>query len=413
MRYLGCMLVLAFGAQLAAQPTAGPLRRRLPPKPAARASEPLRHITGSMISMLSDSVEVETESGERVVCRFTIATQFSVQPDEFAPGDRIGVTTASPPSEDCVATWVGKPEDRYRDPEVVRRGPAVYDGPAPPVLRRNPLIDKDKEEMPLDTDPFIAKAREANLDFSVELPNYICRETMRRSESRNLGKKWKDEDVVEAEVILVEGDTLYRNITVDGKPTGAARLRDVGGTWSSGEYGAIVSNLFAPQSKTKFSDPSEEDLRGQRTVVYRYSIEQPESRWNLVMGGNKYSPAHHGRVWMDPDTGRALRVETEATYIPANYPLITAEVSIELGKVDIAGDTYLLPIEAANLSCVRGSARCDRNQIEFTDHRKFTAASSVFTTESDINFGGEAPESQPADEPANEPPAEPPTQPRP
>ncbi len=395
---LALTLLLVFGGHLAAQTAAGPLRKRQPPRPQARSTEPLRHLTGQMISMLPQSVEVETESGNRVVCRFTIATQFSVQPDDFFPGDRIAVTTPSGSDDDCVATWVGKPEDRFRDPDVAERGAPSYREREPPVrLRRDPVVEQEEE--PLHADPFIAKAMEANLDFSYDLPNYICRETMRRYWSRDLGKKWKADDVVEADVLLVEGGTEYRNITLDGRPTGAARLRDVGGTWSSGEYGAIVGNLFAPESKAKFTDPSEEELRGNRTIVYRYSIEQPESRWTLNINGKQYSPGHFGRVWMDPDTGRALRVETEASYIPASFPLITAEVAIEIGNIDIAGETYLLPIEAANMSCVRGSARCDRNEIEFTEHRKFTAASSVFTTESEIDFGGEAPEADPQSEP--------------
>ena len=51
-------------------------------------------------------------------------------------------------------------------------------------------------------------------------------------------------------------------------------------------------------------------------------------------------------------------------------------------------------MEAGNLSCMSGGATCFRNRIYWTHHRKFDAVSSVFQTDSAIDFGGEPPQEE-------------------
>ena len=65
----------------------------------------------------------------------------------------------------------------------------------------------------------------------------------RRFESRNLGKKWKELDLIEAEVLIVQNEGHYQELKKNGKAT-AGTMKDQGGTWSIGEYGAMLYNLF-------------------------------------------------------------------------------------------------------------------------------------------------------------------------
>jgi hypothetical protein len=282
-----------------------------------------------------------------------------------------------------------RPPSPSARPET-RPRPPTLDRDKPPVIRRQPAAAPKPP-----SDPMLVLAIEANKDFSLDLPNFICKQRVARSESLSMGLKWKQRDVVEAEVLIADEVESYRNITIDGKPTRAASMRDIGGTWSTGEYGAILWNLFAPESLAEFVPAGTETIRGRDTARYRYLIRQENSRWRLNINGRTYSPAHEGHVWVDTASGRALRIEMSALNFPFGYPLASAKILVEYDDIAVGERQYLLPLSADNTACMSETPSCKRNFIEFRDYRKFTADSSVFHTDSDVDFGGEPEEPEP------------------
>lgn len=267
--------------------------------------------------------------------------------------------------------------------------------PAAPRIGKEPVDEaREASRYVPPSDPVLVKAIAANIDFQQELPNFVCQERITRSSSRDLGKKWTQDDVVEAEILTIGDKVEYRDIQVDGKPTGAADMSQIGGAWSVGEYGAVVINLFNPRSRTQFTKDGPGQVGGREAHIYNYKIDEEYSQWKLNVDGRSAMPAHHGKVWIDAETGRALRVETEATYLPHDFPLSNGLAVLEYGEVAIDGQTYLLPSRAENTFCQRGSLRCSRLAMEFLGYRKFTSESSLFTTDSEIEFGGEAPDAE-------------------
>ena len=85
-------------------------------------------------------------------------------------------------------------------------------------------------------------------------------------------------------------------------------------------------------------------------------------------------------------------METEATYLPHDFPLASIASVLQYGEVEIVGQSYLLPARAGSTSCQRASLFCSRLEIEFLEYRRFSSESTLFTTDSEIEFGGEAPE---------------------
>lgn len=267
--------------------------------------------------------------------------------------------------------------------------------PPTPRIGREPAPDeREPFRYVPPSDAVLAKAVAANIDFHDNLPNFVCRERMTRSSSRDLGKKWKRDDVVEAEILTIGDKVEYRDTKVDGKPTGAADISQIGGVWSVGEYGAVVINIFNPRSRTQFAKQGPGQVGDREVLIYNYKIEEEHSHWKISANGRSVMPAHHGKVWIDAETGRALRVETEATYLPHDFPLASGLAVLEYGEVEIDGRSYLLPSRAENTFCERGSVVCSRLDIHFLDYRRFTSESTLFTTDSDIEFGDEVPESE-------------------
>jgi hypothetical protein len=133
-------------------------------------------------------------------------------------------------------------------------------------------------------------------------------------------------------------------------------MSQIGGHWSVGEYGAVVINLFNPRSHAQFTKQGLDKLGDRETLVYSYKIEQEYSRWRINVDGQTAMPAYHGKVWINPENGRALRVDTEAPYLPHDFPLSSAAGVLYYDDVEIDGQSYLLPSRAENTSCQRDSA---------------------------------------------------------
>ncbi len=242
------------------------------------------------------------------------------------------------------------------------------------------------------SDPLLAKAIEANFDFQQELPDFVCQQRMTRSSSLSLGVQWRQDDVVEAELLTVGDKLQYRNIKINGRSTGTDDFSQIGGSWSFGEYDGVVASLFNPRSRAQFTKQGSAQLGEHEALIYEYKIEGEYSRWTVSMGGRATNPAYHGKVWIDTETGRALRVETQATRLPRNFPLSNVVGVVQYGEVEIDGRSYLLPGRAENKFCMRGTARCARLDLEFRDYRKFSSESTLLTTDSDIEFGEKATE---------------------
>ena len=72
-----------------------------------------------------------------------------------------------------------------------------------------------------------------------------------------------------------------------------------------------------------------------------------------------------------------LRIEMSAVNMPTSFPLDTVESAVDYDYVFIAGEKYLLPTHSEALSCMRGTADCTRNVIEFRNYKKFGADTSI------------------------------------
>lgn len=277
-----------------------------------------------------------------------------------------------------------------RPPGPPERGtvPARGDSRASGVVSDHELIALANNQ-PLE-DPVIAEARRANLGFSMALPSYICDQTIDRYESKNLGRKWAKSSVVESEVLLIDWEEHYQNIRIDGIKAGDDMTR-IGGPWSTGEFATILANLFEEETWTDFERVGPDPINDRPLSQYDFHVERYYSNWALNINKKSYVPEYEGQVWIDESSGRVYRVQKEALNLPADYPLITIETDVDYDWVSIDSQQYLMPATASVTSCLRGSARCFKNEIAFSNYRKFTAASTVFNTESSIDFGGKAP----------------------
>jgi hypothetical protein len=261
------------------------------------------------------------------------------------------------------------------DPSAPGRKEQREDAAANPPEDSEPTPDR----VPLgvrSADPLIRKAAEAALQFTQTLPNYVCKEVVSRYESNSRPTSFHVLDVVSTDVVYENGKEDYRNITVDGRP--ANKSVEETGAWSTGEFGTLLIDLFAPATAADFRPNGEDRIGGITAKVYTFDVRRENSNWILHFGPQTYQPAYRGTTWIDPRTARVLRVELEARDLPSGFPTDHVESAVDYQYVRLGGEQeYLLPVHAATLSCQRGTPFCSKNNIDFRNYHKYTGESSI------------------------------------
>jgi hypothetical protein len=313
--------------------------------------------TALRVVLVREGMEAERTAAARPFDRS--AAQAPVEADMHTAG-KIAVTDASaapaprPPNEPAPES---RPEGR---PELGRNA----DAPPPPTVPGGTA------------DNVITDASAAADAFTSEMPNFVVQQVTTRYYSNSVPARWMTRDVVTADVGCVDGREEYANILVNGQPT--RQPIEKTGAWSTGEFVTTLQDLLSPYTGATFVRRGEETLSGRPAYIYEFTVRQSGSHWVLVgPDGRQEAPPYTGRVWIDKERHRVLRMEKRTTAISSVLPYDKAEATLEYSYVTIEGKSYLLPISGENLACFRGRASCTRNQIEFRNYRKFGADSSV------------------------------------
>jgi hypothetical protein len=294
----------------------------------------------------------------------------------------------------------------------------AQEDPGPPVIKRGPNAPRKKVEgkpstpLPVPSVPgesadpkgevaaapatqliypgrpeLLVRAYEVAHEFNSTLPNFVCDEVVDRFESNSKPAKWKKKDKVEVDLMYVNGKEDYSNPRINGKPFKGASITDTG-TWSRGDWGTTLIEVLAGQTEfTKRPPGKDQDvIAGIPAEIYDLHVKKENSRWTIDYG-TPFKPEFTGSIWVDPVTARVLRIEKQARRIDPKYEIDAAETVVQYGWVSIGSEKYLMPAESSSMACQRYTNKCTRNDMVFTNYRKFSAESSISTTESEISFG--------------------------
>jgi len=211
----------------------------------------------------------------------------------------------------------------------------------------------------------LERARAAALGFMKTLPSYVCQEVMARYQSETAHASWQPLDVVSTNVVYENGKEDYRDVAIDGRRVNK-KIEEIAGSWSTGEFGTVLIDLFSPATAADFAAKGESRSAGIVAKLYDFSVKRENSHWEIHMGSQRFQPPYKGSVWIDPQTGRALRVEMQAFGFPGTFPADHVESATDY-QYTLLGDgkQYLLPVHAETLSCRRGTYHCSRNAIDF------------------------------------------------
>jgi hypothetical protein len=252
--------------------------------------------------------------------------------------------------------------------------------------RRRKDPEGTKPPSPAETEGFIEKARARAIETVEEMPDFVVKQLITRAEAYAGTGNWKPYDtLVIAVSYSTEKGEQYRLLAQNGAPVqNSTTMNSYGGldgATSGGEFVEDLAKIFKPASKTRFELLTTDTVRGRRALVYEYTINIENNKDGGVgLKGAKGSyvdsaPAgEKGRIWIDRENHRALRIEYKLTDIPPTFAVKAVTKSIEYDMVEIAGEKYLLPI----VSDFRGTVQAsnsklfeNRNVIRFRNYQKY------------------------------------------
>ena len=305
-------------------------------------------------------------------------------------GDNRTATTVRPNDAPADADDPGRPQLRRGRPAPrasARNDAAPSEPAAEPAPERTPAAPERTSAAPERTpaapeiiavqeDPVIVKAKEAAEAFSGSLPNFFCRQLTTRYQSERKDT-WQALDTITADLAYENGVESYKNIKVGNKEHKGS-MEDVGGSWSTGEFATLIDALLDPGTAATFRRSGQDTIQGHSATAFKFDVTRERSRWRVMVAGQLYYPAYRGTVWIDRETSRVLRLETESRGVPLLFPLNKVEQAVDYDFVKLATPRpFLLPVNAEVLSCEQASSRCSRNRIEFRNYRKFGAESDI------------------------------------
>ena len=233
-----------------------------------------------------------------------------------------------------------------------------------------------------DAAAIIEKTRANSRNVVEEMPDFVVKQLITRSQAYAGTNNWRPYDnLVIAVSYSNDKGEQYRVLAKNGAPvtdsTQAGNYNGLDGATSGGEFVEDLQKIFRPESKTQFSLLTTDSVRGRRAVVYEYEIAIENNRDGGVgLKGPVYqsSPAgQSGKIWIDRDTFRVLRIEYKLTDIDPNFAVKAVTKSIEYEMVEIAGENHLMPTVSDFRGTVESGGRRfeSRNLIRFRNYQKY------------------------------------------
>ena len=164
------------------------------------------------------------------------------------------------------------------------------------------------------------------------------------------------------------------------------------GLTSKGEFGPILVIAVSDALRNKlYWDHWETGATG-RIAVLRYTVPQPGSHYAVSYpsesGRTLISPAYHGLLAFDPDTGAVDRLTVIADTQPP-YQHIQVGIVVEYGPVPLGNKSYICPLHAVALSRQPMTAETNSaspplrtclNDVTFSSYRLFHADARIVSS---------------------------------
>jgi hypothetical protein len=264
--------------------------------------------------------------------------------------------------------------------------------PAPKLVVEGPPPPDSIEQKRI-----LAEITDHARNYIAGLPNFICLQVTRRYGDVSGLENYRLIDTIAERLGYFEQKEDYKVVSINGVPAIAgAKHEQKNGASSSGEFGSILREIFAPETETQFDWERWATLRGKRMYVFNFHVSQSHSQYSIYSEAVKRTviAAYHGLVYADRDTKMVMRIKLEVEGLPADFPIQSVDLDMNYDFTKISGQEYLLPLKSEIRS--REGRFLSKNEVEFRRYNRFGADTT-------IQFG-DVPDALPDDVTKEQPP---------
>jgi hypothetical protein len=246
--------------------------------------------------------------------------------------------------------------------------------PAPPPPQAPPP-DSVEQARILDA------AREYALNYTNELPNFLCLEAVKRSIDKNLKdapgeESWQGSDSFIARLSFNEQHEDYKVVSQGSKQVNDLDIMKMGGASSQGEFGSMMREIFEPSSEARFDWDHWGKLRGTLVYVFHYDIDLAHSRFSMKWDNDEPAIfAYRGTVFIDRATLKIIRITQEPYNMPSTYPVKASLTILDYANQKIEDREFLLPAKVVWIS--RNIRYLNKNDVDFRLYKKFGADTTI------------------------------------
>jgi hypothetical protein len=218
---------------------------------------------------------------------------------------------------------------------------------------------------------------EQALNYTDNLPNYICTQVTRRHIDPSGTESYSLADTVQEQLTFFDKKESYKVTMVDNRAVTNKDHTQLGGATSSGEFGTMLHEVFDPTSHTQFDWERWATLRGHRMYVFSFRVEQEFSKYSIyhVESRRQVISGYHGLIYADRDTKSVMRIMVECDTIPPDFPIQKVSLDLNYDLTKIGDQEFLLPLKSELHS--RQGKFLNWNETEFRLYRKFGTESEI------------------------------------
>jgi hypothetical protein len=244
----------------------------------------------------------------------------------------------------------------------------------------------------------LEKSREATLSAVNDMPDFVVKQIVQRGISyagtnnfQNLDRLVVAVSYRSPDVSGATGAEEYRVLSVNGivqpEPKAKNSYFEVGGTSSTGEFVTVLATIFKPENEAKFEPIDTDVIRERKAIVYSFTISAEKKPQSISYGGvDSTVTGILGKIWIDRQNFRVLRVESIASEIPIDFKIRAAKRIIDYDWVTINNEKFLLPLLSdVRLTAKQGKESYEtRNVIRFKEYQKFGSEVKILDDDTEV-----------------------------
>jgi hypothetical protein len=223
----------------------------------------------------------------------------------------------------------------------------------------------------------LEQAREVNLEYASNMPNFVADETAKRYTSDG-SSQWRYLDTIETEITFNGSRAVRQQIRRNGKAWGRPFQALPGFKWYGG-FGTEIGPLFDLQCPTTIDYVGGAEVRGKPLLEYRFSSPPDGCFGPFFVKYQRYNPARNGHVFIDDVIGMGgniIQLDEEATGFPAEFEFAERKEEVSWGYVKIGDASHLLPV-GANFVVLYSSGKRWRIEVVYKNHRHFETSTDI------------------------------------